>query len=1083
MQVTERWTSPRPFKGSTLRSLKRLSEMGETAYLHSSVVEAREREEMIERHSRRAIQRRYQHDLLRGFLPLARGHNIVKTIEMILFQHTAILLRRWHKHTLFQMDKAHLAKAGRRAAASLKHFALRRAWSSLADTRLFRVLRRAVQAVQQSARRRAINSWMMRREARRGRLTAISGAVRLWGRRGCARSWRVWRALCAGRATLTAALHRLKHRSSALAMQAWHERLQARTHAMQLLSKGGAAIRMRALRACANTWRDAATARRLHLRWLRAGVAAFTRRLLRNGFNSYRDFADEGKYRQRLLRSGVSAFTSSQIRRAANAWADNAVEAKLRIRMLAAAIGAIANMWARRATNTWHAYSGARAAATRKLRAAATTMLARQVRRGWNQWRPLAMKRRVLRAAMHSLVYRGLRIGLSTWRQLALARRRAMRLMRACVSALANMQVRRAANTWRSFAFVRAEAMRLLRKHASAISNRKLWRTYRIWYEVKKARLASLRLLELAIRSVVRSRARRAANTWSAYVRERTVSMRKITACIGALRYRDQARGLRTWRSLGRERARHQTLFRVLQGSGTLRELFGAFQIWARTLRPNDTVKQRLRTTMNLAAQRLLERTHSGMMRLALHTWNGSPRVRASRAVRIWRRHLPSVRLRATIHFWRSSWFSHLHDEHKAEMIALETRLAGDASDAGEKVIEARREVQEALAAHASAMAQVDDSISARLHAEGEVTTITQATAREVAAAQEAQRAAEARASEADARIAELESTVASLIEERAIAGLASVERHAEHAELSAASQAAERAAAARARDSHVITPAPPPMATPVAPPPMVTPVAASRAPPAPSTTIAPVVAPPAEVEEMLPMATISLTPNMASRLVSAHLRLDHEHADAPQRPRAALTKKAKSIAKSTHKPRPSRSPPDHLRQPHRVTSPTNASRGWRMDFSPDWKADSNPPEAWAAYKNEFVGRTAARHHPWAAAEQRVPRSAVHVPSSAVPAPLSGGGERRAPPSGGGERRVRVGSARSPRRGRSARERPTSPRVDAWAATESDGYDSDGALTAGRHTWASDRHANLAYRSGYAWTQHEFPGEHVKRRV
>ena len=79
--------------------------------------------------------------------------------------------------------------------------------ASLADMRVFQNQQRAVQAVQQSTRRRALNSWVATREARRRRTEALEGALMLWQICCCGRVWRTWRTVCADRATLAGALH------------------------------------------------------------------------------------------------------------------------------------------------------------------------------------------------------------------------------------------------------------------------------------------------------------------------------------------------------------------------------------------------------------------------------------------------------------------------------------------------------------------------------------------------------------------------------------------------------------------------------------------------------------------------------------------------------------------------------------------------------------------------------------------------------------------------------------------------------------------------------------------------------------
>ena len=144
------------------------------------------------------------------------------------------------------------------------------------------------------------------------------------------------------------------------------------------------------------------------------------------------------------------------------------------------------------------------------------------------------------------------------------------------------------------------------------------------------------------------------------------------------------------------------------------------------------------------------------------------------------------------------------------------------------------------------------------------------------------------------------------------------------------------------------------------------------------------------------------------------------------------------------------------------------------MEFSPDWQTDTPARvDAWVAYKQEFIGRTAAQHQPWVqpgGAESK----AGGVPSSALPRNAVKGAR------GGADPRSKRSPSRQNQQVRGRCARPSSA-LSAWTADDSDGYDSDGLIPVGRPTWATQE-ASLAYRSGYAWTQHGFPGKFVKRK-
>ena len=661
--------------GSSTRALEIREKDAEAHLIHTLAEEAHEWELLHAQHSKNAMLRLRRNGLVRGFLALARRYYGSCAARAMLYTHNEVLLKRWRMRTQQGLRAIRMSGLTKHVAVAIFKLELRRAWSSLADTRVFQNQQRAVQAVQQSTRRRALNSWVATREARRRRTEALEGALRLWQRCCCGRAWRTWRTMCADRATLAGALRNLNHRASRAALNAWRKMLELRAEMMRRIHKGGVAIKMRALRACANTWREVATVRKEHLR---------------------------------LLRSGASAFATSQLRRASNTWAANVQASHALSCRRAASVGALANMAVRRAINTWRIFSGALADANRKLRAAATTILDRQVRRGWNQWWPLAVQRRVLKVAMHGLVNRALCSGLNAWREFSLARTATLSLMKSCVAAIANINLRRGTNTWRSFARVSNEAMRLLRQHASAVFNRKLWRIFHVWFEVKTALRESLRLLDKAARGVLRSQARRATNTWSAFVRERLTAIRRVEACVRALRFRDQARGLRQWRSMCRERARHQTLFRMLQGSSSRRERFGAFQLWVRALRA----------------------AHS------LNVWHCLAGLRAL------------MKLRKSINVWLVSWLSHVQASQSQDTASLQDRLAAAEVDVGDTALQvatARGEAEQAV----WKVDEVSRHFNEKLY-----NLMVQ-----LAETQECQRIAEAHAAEADARLAELSSS------------------------------------------------------------------------------------------------------------------------------------------------------------------------------------------------------------------------------------------------------------------------------------------------------------------------------------
>ena len=876
--------------GSSTRALEIREKDAEAHLIHTLAEEAHEWELLHAQHSKNAMLRLRRNGLVRGFLALARRYYGSCAARAMLYTHNEVLLKRWRMRTQQGLRAIRMSGLTKHVAVAIFKLELRRAWSSLADTRVFQNQQRAVQAVQQSTRRRALNSWVATREARRRRTEALEGALRLWQRCCCGRAWRTWRTMCADRATLAGALRNLNHRASRAALNAWRKMLELRAEMMRRIHKGGVAIKMRALRACANTWREVATVRKEHLRLLRSGASAFATSQLRRAsntwaanvqashalscrraasvgalanmavrraINTWRIFSGALADANRKLRAAATTILDRQVRRGWNQWWPLAVQRRVlkvamhglvnralcsglnawrefslartaTLSLMKSCVAAIANINLRRGTNTWRSFARVSNEANRKLRAAATTILDRQVRRGWNQWWPLAVQRRVLKVAMHGLVNRALCSGLNAWREFSLARTATLSLMKSCVAAIANINLRRGTNTWRSFARVSNEAMRLLRQHASAVFNRKLWRIFHVWFEVKTALRESLRLLDKAARGVLRSQARRATNTWSAFVRERLTAIRRVEACVRALRFRDQARGLRQWRSMCRERARHQTLFRMLQGSSSRRERFGAFQLWVRALRA----------------------AHS------LNVWHCLAGLRAL------------MKLRKSINVWLVSWLSHVQASQSQDTASLQDRLAAAEVDVGDTALQvatARGEAEQAV----WKVDEVSRHFNEKLY-----NLMVQ-----LAETQECQRIAEAHAAEADARLAELSSS-------RARRGSPPVRE----TSVEAASAVAEYAALApHPSESQSDT----------------QPVFTESA------------------EGLVPMALIQVSPEMAPRLRSAHIHLVDEDGEGNDRPWTAPTasKKRKAHKRRT---RSKSSVGAEARTPRRLTELTS---------------------------------------------------------------------------------------------------------------------------------------------------------------
>ena len=171
------------------------------------------------------------------------------------------------------------------------------------------------------------------------------------------------------------------------------------------------------------------------------------------------------------------------------------------------------------------------------------------------------------------------------------------------------------------------------------------------------------------------------------------------------------------------------------------------------------------------------------------------------------------------------------------------------------------------------------------------------------------------------------------------------------------------------------------------------------------------------------------------------------------------------------------------------------------MAFSPDWEDDAGgvTRSEWLAARSEYIGRTAAMHQPWIVEEGGIAvsihrpkeradavrgRSSCKRPATATTAfstashrqraaavELDGGharSQREAPSSANRSRRTGSSSFVSESR------RPA--RMVGAGCTRAP----SSASGQNECIWAGDRGTALAYRSGFAWSQHAFQGEHVK---
>jgi hypothetical protein len=150
-----------------------------------------------------------------------------------------------------------------------------------------------------------------------------------------------------------------------------------------------------------------------------------------------------------------------------------------------------------------------------------------------------------------------------------------------------------------------------------------------------------------------------------------------------------------------------------------------------------------------------------------------------------------------------------------------------------------------------------------------------------------------------------------------------------------------------------------------------------------------------------------------------------------------------------------------------RTTTPTEASRGWRMSFSPDWRTeDRMSRDEWLSSKSRFIGRTAAHHAPWTASDGRngsARQSRRHIS-------MGGYAAAATPVAHPSSTSHHDGADSSLTTSTAAR---TTPAAGCAAAASS-------APAFGGGSARGDELERPTYRSNFAWSQHRFPGEHYK---
>ena len=621
--------------------------------------------------------------------------------------------------------------------------------------------------------RQGFNTWVSAASQSRAQFGRASLAVAEWLERGLQRAWRAWQVATAHQRSLVQSINSLVAQSLRSGVNTWcfyvqasHDGRQHRTRASSGWKHRGqrrawiawcsTAVHWRMLRRALgivfgsgrrralNTWRGFASGRTENLRRLRSMVSTVRSRNLWLALGAWRSQRQAEAAAKNRRHYGASLFRVRWQRWGMNRWMEVARGRREVLSMMGRAAAAIASRGSLASLSAWREFTAAHAEAVRTMRAVASTLVARRVRRGWNRWLAASAHWQMLRRSLANSIGRGRRRALSTWRVYANDRADCTRRLRSSSLAMMNIQLRVGINAWRSYGRTRREAMRMLKKMVTARFYRQLWRCFTVWLRERNSLHSARTRIDRALRNALRNRLRRATNSWLANATARTGSLRKIRACIVTLRARETAMLWRQWRGKCRERARHRSLFRMLHGSSTTRELFGSFQMWVRVVAPTTSLARTLNDTRVAAGRRFLSDRGTRRLRVAWQAWRANSRMQASRTLSAWMAEQQSVKMRAAIGSWRTGVSIGLKQQHRKELASFKQRLALAESSTGEVSSAAAAAAREEEQNAASSLAE-----SARHSFDEQLNKMSLDLSR----AQQAHREAEARAEEAEVRL------------------------------------------------------------------------------------------------------------------------------------------------------------------------------------------------------------------------------------------------------------------------------------------------------------------------------------------
>ena len=908
--------------------------------------------------------------------------------------------------------------------------AMRRSWntySSLAASSKRRevIVHAAVFRMRHRGLTEGFGSWSEALVRRKTGTRRTKLAVLEWQRKGPRRGWLKWRSLASVYSKLIAATRNLVQRHLRFGLNSWISTVAAHRRSLRLTRLGVSAMRDQQRRRAANKWNEYAEQRADAVRKLRLGISAFASATLRRFWNSYTSIAKSRIHSQALMSNAINRLTHRSVSMGLASWVQCWNDRKTKHRKVELAIA----QWQRR---------GPRGA--------------------WFKWLIVASIHTALKAGLRGLAKRGLRAGMNSWIFQVRRSQHAQRLLFRGASAFCNNQLRESTNSWIVFSRERRADLSQLSRGVRAFGARLRRQGLNSWASFSEGRHYTLRLLEVSLRGMRYGKQRRVVNTWRAYAQIRTQRIDLVRKSLGSLQLREQARAMRSWMYAVRSEWRIQMLVKLKSSVAAARSVSSLFRIWMRACLSSCTVsKIELRRSHQAVARYFLQYLSREQIQAAWTHWRGMARLRGNLAVRMMFMH-ERESMKEAVLFWKDMTRLRFGNGLRTAMRQIDTLkenlvaamkgkegIAKMTSDL--QVTMAERDELQAKLKAARHQADEVDAQKRKLDDELAGMRVTAESARddlrnELANLREeqkkAQREADAAKWEADAMLQERDARISALeaaLEEantraKALEQAKAQSEAIEQAKARAATEALElekaRAEALEKARAEALEQA----------------RAEAKANAAAETQIKTPRAGLFDAHDtrdagrvnvgtstgLKPVATLSV--DTSGQLLSAQLHLED----------SARSNDSQPILIQTESPAPrtrgALSAPSARRTPRSPSPrPTNASRGWRMSFSPDWKHDADA-SSWHEWRRATVGRTAARHVPWIS---KSPASNTHSPPRFSEVASSSRGE------------------------------PTEYRVVKRELAEK------GVLS--KH---SEPETTIAHRSRFAWSQHAFEGGHVK---